>query len=271
MTEQNIKILSSIFKSFSDQKNKIDKEQMKFNEILIEFVNFNSLRIRVTTTLVDSILADYSMESEKIKRENKTQSILFNPLSFFSIGETMHSFLIANLIDPNAEHGQGNLFLKSFLKLLDIEVSENDNWIVTAEKGRIDILIKRIHPHSVVIIENKSNFAGDQENQLYRYWYQEIYLPNFKKFGNKTVEQITNNNNYQVIYLTPAEWKNPSDNTMKKPIGYDNSLPPSIPITPKKWLFKIEIVNWLSNSAEQLHKDNHRLREYIKQYIELWT
>ena len=107
----------------------------------------------------------------------------------------MHSFLIANIINPNSEHGQGDLFLKSLLKKLDIEVYENDNWIVTAEIGRIDILIKRENPHTVIVIENKSNYAIDQENQIYRYWYQEIYLPNKKQLKPISEE------NYHIIYL----------------------------------------------------------------------
>ena len=272
MTEQQIEILSPIFKSLSVQKMKTETEQTKFNsELLASLEKISSIKASETLAFIDNVIADDQLADKKIKQKNKTQSVLFNPLTFFPIGETMHSFLIANLIDPNASHGQGNLFLKSFLKLLDIEVFENDNWIVTAETGRIDVLLRRHHPHTVVVIENKSNYASDQENQLYRYWFQEIYLPNQKKFGDKTVEQTTNNKNYQVIYLTPADWKLPSEHTMKRPHGYDVTLPDRIPIEPKIWLFNKQIVHWLAEASQQLHEENHRLREYIKQYIELWT
>jgi len=272
MTEQQIEILSPIFKSLSVQKMKTETVQTKFNsELLASLEKISSIKASETLAFIDNVIADYQLADKKIKQKNKTQSVLFNPLTFFPIGETMHSFLIANLIDPNASHGQGNLFLKSFLKLLDIEVFENDNWIVTAETGRIDVLLRRHHPHTVVVIENKSNYASDQENQLYRYWFQEIYLPNQKKFGDKTVEQTTNNKNYQVIYLTPADWKLPSEHTMKRPHGYDVTLPDRIPIEPKIWLFNKQIVHWLAEASQQLHEENHRLREYIKQYIELWT
>jgi hypothetical protein len=247
-------------------------EHLKQNSSLItNFEKFKSIKASETLAFIDTIITEYQLADERLKEKNKAHSILFNPLTFFPIGETMHSFLIANLINPNAEHGQGNLFLKSFLKLLDIEVTEKDNWIVTAETGRVDVLLRRHHPHTVVVIENKSNYAGDQENQLYRYWYQEIYLPNHKRYGEKTVEETTNNKNYQIIYLTPAEWKVPSDNTILRPKGYDIHLPDEIPITPKIWLFNKQIVKWLLDASEQLDKENHRLREYIKQYIELWT
>lgn len=271
MTEQQTEILSHIFKFLSVLKIKAKTEQISYNiSILASFQRIKSMKDSETLAFIDNVICNYQLANEKLKEKNKTHSVLFNPLTFFSIGETMHSFLIANLINPNGEHGQGNLFLKTFLKQLDIQVFENDNWIVTAETGRIDILLKRIHPHTVVVIENKSNYAGDQDNQLYRYWYQEIYLPNRKKFGDKTVEQTSNNCNYQIIYLSPVDWKLPTDSSMKKPKGFDNSLPERIPIQPKIWLFNNHIVKWLNDSAHELHEDNHRLRVYIKQYIELW-
>jgi hypothetical protein len=273
MTDEQIEILSPIFSELVIWKKEKLKKHTELNNFLISnFERLNFINTNTKLTHVDNILIEFKIEKEKIKEKNKTQSVLFNPLSFFPIGETMHSFLIANLINPNSEHGQGDLFLKLFLKILNIDdYKETDNWIVTAETGRIDILIKRQNPHTVIVIENKSNFAIDQENQLYRYWHQEIYLPNLKQFGSKTVEKITNNKNYRVIYLTPADWKIPSNHTQLKPIGYNKDLPSTMPIVPEIWVFNNQIVEWLSHSLNQLNKENHRLREYIKQYIELWN
>lgn len=271
MKDHQIALLSPIFTNLVIWKEcYLSKFNKSNNTLLSNFENYIHNKIKQTIALTNCLLADFFLEKEKINGLNESQSILFNPLSFFSIGETMHSFLIAKLLNPNSEHGQGNLFLKSFLKKLDIEVYENDNWIVTAERGRIDILIKRQNPHAVIVIENKSNFAIDQENQLYRYWHQEIYLPNEKQFGGKTVEKTTNNKHYRLIYLTPADWKIPSNNAQLKPKGYNKDLPNTIPITPEIWLFNNQIVEWLTQSTNQLNKENHRLREYIKQYIELW-
>jgi hypothetical protein len=268
MTEQQTEILSTIFKSFSVQTIKNVTELTEYNnDLLAKFEKTKSIKASETLAFIDNIIDNFQLENEKIKEKNKTHSVLFNPLTFFPIGETMHSFLIANLIDPNAEHGQGNLFLKSFLKLLDIEVFENDNWIVTAETGRIDILIKRQNPHTVIVIENKSNYAIDQENQIYRYWYQEIYTTNKKQI--KPIDP----KNYRIIYLTPAEWKIPNEYSLSKPKnqGYEDDLPITVPITPEIWLFNVHLKKWLTHSLEELHEENHRLREYIKQYIELWT
>lgn len=60
-------------------------------------------------------------------------------------------------------HGQGNSFLQLFLKHIGLDTQDGDEWIFTAEAGRVDVMLKRFHPSSVVIIENKSNWAGDQQ------------------------------------------------------------------------------------------------------------
>ena len=116
----------------------------------------------------------------------------------------MHSRLIANLLNPYGTHGQKHLFLNIFLDMLEIERNnDSDHWTVTAETGRIDILLKRDNPHSVIIIENKSNYAIDQDNQMYRYWHQEIYQA--MKSRNLPDDYILTPSPkfYQLIYLSP--------------------------------------------------------------------
>jgi hypothetical protein len=142
-------------------------------------------------------------------QDNKLYGTGFNPLNQFDIAETIHSCLIGNLLDPLHPHGQGDLFLVHFLKLLGIRIPEQGPWGVTIEAGRIDLLLKRQMPHSVIVIEKKSNYAADQESQLYRYWYQQIYLPNqgrrdldFRKVD--TYERAEINDRYKILYL--ARW-----------------------------------------------------------------
>lgn len=31
------------------------------------------------------------------------------------------------------------------------------------------------------------------------------------------------------------------------------------------------IIKWLEKSLEKLPEDNHRVKEYVKQYLELWS
>jgi hypothetical protein len=92
----------------------------------------------------------------------------------------MHSTILAELLNPNGCHGQKAIFLKLFCEHLQIKEFEPEGAIVEIEKytglidddytkgGRIDILITdRVRRH--IIIENKI-FAGDQKNQLLRYY-----------------------------------------------------------------------------------------------------
>jgi hypothetical protein len=69
-----------------------------------------------------------------------------------------------------------------FLEKLELKNYEDDHWKVYAEKGNADVLIQSTYPiRKTIIIENKSNWAEDQSNQLYRYWHNHIYSHNMTK------------------------------------------------------------------------------------------
>jgi len=262
-----IKINNSFLDNISTLNSK-NELSVSIDNILDCHIDLNSLLIQRELGYYNDILDKYIQTSKISIEKNRNYSCDFNVFSFFNITEPTHSYLISFLLNPNSSHGQGDLFLKTFLNLIGIEKPETGQWIVTAETGRIDILLKRFEPHCVVVIENKSNYAKDQENQLYRYWFQEIYYPNRHKnieFANDHPEK------YQLIYLTPASWKLPNDNTLSKPTDWSSDLPDRIPMKPKIMEFTTDIVNWLENSIEKIPLTNNRLREYIKQYIELWT
>jgi hypothetical protein len=255
---------------FSETAREINRNEFEsHNETLLSGqTNLNSDIIERESRNYSDLLDDYIRFSETAREKNQKYSCDFNVFDMFNINEPTHSYLISHLLDPNASHGQGILFLKTFLHLIEIEHPEKGQWIVTAEKGRIDILLKRFKPHSIIIIENKSNYAKDQENQLYRYWFQEIYYPNRHRhidFANQCPGK------YQIIYLTPASWKLPNDNTLSKPDDWADDLPKKIPMEPKIIEFGIHIVKWLRNSLDLIPSTNNRLNEYVKQYIELWS
>lgn len=189
---------------------------------------------------------------------------LFREEFDFHVKEIMHSKLLKFLLNPFSSHGQGKKFLIEFLNLIGIQNPNNGTWFVTAEEGRIDVLLKRNHPHSVVIIENKSNWAGDQPNQLYRYWLQEIYSTtkeaNFEFYEN-------NKDKYQILYLPPSELKQFEQQSTTKPKEILNvNLPEDLPIGVKTIYFNKEIQFWLEKCKLQLPEKNHRIREYISQY-----
>lgn len=185
----------------------------------------------------------------------------------FNIQETMHSRLIKFLLDPTETHGQGDLFLMEMLKKLNVESPEKGIWKVTAEVGRIDLLIERNYPETIIVIENKSNWAKDQKNQLYRYWYQAIYQKT-KEHSEKFYE--SNSYKYQMIYLVPNTNKAVESHSISKPSEYTGvlyqNLPATIPIQISIATFNQEIQDWLNSCIALLPEKNHRIREYIVQY-----
>ncbi len=216
--------------------------------------------IGLFTNIIDTFIPISDFEKEQIKKK----SIYFNVFDFFKINEPLHSKLLGTLLNPYSNHGQGRLFLNEFLKIIGIEYFDEDVWQVTAEIGRIDILIKCLNRPSVIIIENKSNGAIDQNNQIYRYWYQEILLPYGK-------EALNIKRNFRIIYLAPTDSKSFEAHTLEKPKEYSDNLDDRINSEKiLKLTFKNEIVSWLNNCYEQLPESNFRIKEYVKQYRELW-
>lgn len=257
-----------VFRKKFYEINRIDN----FNSLVTNLnhsISQRNILAEQTIKLNDAILAKFLILMMESEERNRQTSCNFNMFRNFKIGETLHSYLLSNILDPNSEHGQGSLFLHSFLKKIGIECPEDGPWIVTAEKGRIDILIKRNYPHSVVVIENKSNFALDQNNQLYRYWYREIYYPNKEKEIDYTPMHPEK---YQIIYLTPTDGKQPNQNTISIPESWSvlfPALPKVMPLQPLLWTFDKNIRDWLNESMKLIHQENYRFKEYINQYIEL--
>lgn len=222
------------------------------------------------------------LEDEKKHIEDGHNFNIFELLKLefdFSIKETRHSKLIKFLLDTCASHGQGNKFLTEFLKLLNVECSKTDFWHIITEKytanGNIDLLLYRKSPETIIIVENKSNWAKDQENQLYRYWYEEIY--SLTKMSDRNF--YSNNNKYQIIYLPPNECKTYQGNSILKPNGRPNekplnlksndleiNLPDKVPMDIKILYFNDFIQKWIENCKKQLPETNHRVREYLTQY-----
>lgn len=162
----------------------------------------------------------------------------------------LHSAFIAELLNPKGSHGQGDVFLRLFKDLFCFKGNDLDtaNCIVETEKhtglisksgtegGRIDILITDANDNRI-IIENKI-YAGDQKNQLLRYY-------NFSKEAD-------------LIYLTLGG-KEPESLSRGELTGDQHY---------KCYSYKIDIINWL----EACRKESAMLpilRESITQYINL--
>jgi hypothetical protein len=108
---------------------------------------------------------------------------------------TTHSAFLANLLDPLASHGQGNLFLSRFLQLIKVRLPRwkcppaDACWQIACETDYIDICLTHRNETCCVIIEHKWNTPA-REDQTLKYWQ--------RKWGeyNRFVDRLP------VIYLT---------------------------------------------------------------------
>ena len=98
----------------------------------------------------------------------------FNVFRYLRTDEMGFSKMIADLLDPAGDHGQGAAFLKLLTEKLDFAKGVNlDDAKVQTERqidgGRfLDIAVEIDGAHCLAI-ENKSNNAGDQESQVEDY------------------------------------------------------------------------------------------------------
>lgn len=220
---------------------------------------------------LSSIFKDLSRMNDKDRRANIADGHNFNVFDLLEtcgidIGETNHSRILKFLLEPNEMHGQGSLFLKLFLKRLGISISESfdkEHWTVHREDGNIDLLLTRTKPLAVVIIENKSNWAVDQPNQLYRYWYYAIYSRT-QETCRLFYEQ--KKAYFRMVYLAPNEGKVPSAQTKERPAYLPKELPQTLPMDVDVRTFNDFICKWFEDCIKALPQTNHAMREFLRQY-----
>lgn len=160
----------------------------------------------------------------------------------------LHSRFISELLNPRGMHNMGNTFFKAFLHSMDIRGFETEaGYTVDKEWEHIDILIRNPQ-NQAIIIENKID-AGDQQNQLSRYYHE---IKN---------EQIGEDSIY-LLYLT-KHGHNPQpqsfDGIPKDFLKSDNF---------KKLSYETRIKTWLKACRKE-SVEKPALRESISQYINL--
>jgi hypothetical protein len=237
------------------------------NEVLADYLQMRDEGIEKTITCVDKILSKWMAVKAELEQKNRDYGELFNPLRIIDPGETTHSALLGDLLNPQGSHGQDNLFLDSFLSLIGVPDPAEGKWVVTVEQGRIDILLCRLQPISVVIIENKSNDAIDQPNQLYRYWLEKIYLP-----YHKLVEQGSDDtkHSFKIVYLTPGSFKQPDKHSLERPEWAAKYLPERILIKPDILRFHDLMECWQKDTSGKIATTNIWLSSFLHFYSELW-
>lgn len=171
----------------------------------IEYRRFFS---ELTPRLVTARALEHELDRELARR--------FNILDYLRDDELGLSRIIADLLNPKASHGQGALFLRTFLAGLKVP----PHWLdldksgitveverrITADR-RIDVAVQIVVGDAAhcLAIENKP-YAGDQENQV------KDYLEYLKE---KYVDR------FLLIYLSPtgegpSEWSIPKTELAKE-------------------------------------------------------
>jgi hypothetical protein len=157
------------------------------------------------------------------------------------IAEPRHSKLIGFFANPDPEkagHNCGRFLLDKFLKAIAPEQTFNvDQCKVRVEFrptdfGQIDILIYRKCGDDndfAVIIENKVNYAGDQDAQLERYVTWLLKVEGFRP------DQIY----VRYLPLTPEKMPNPADLAALKNMGVNQFA---------RITFENHILGWLTNA-----------------------
>ena len=195
------------------------------------------------------VVREKTQQEEKRKRGENFN--IFDVLGLSTSEVRLHSAFLAELLNPNGNHGLGDQFLEAFIRLVIKKVEPNfeidtkscqvfvEHPIGTITKdytegGRIDLLIQDKNNHAIVI-ENKIN-AGDQYKQLLRY----------HNWATK------NSQKYVLIYLT-------KNGTEAEEYSAEN-------IDYKRIGYKDEILPWLQGciSIAAVHPI---IRETIRQYI----
>lgn len=219
--------------------------------------------------MITSVIDNFQKFERDYEINNLRESVDFNVFNFiksvFWLDEPKHSRIIAFLLNPEEIHGQKEIFLYLFLEMLGIKDFKNKKWSVYAEKGNVDILITSNHPFKkTIIIENKSNWAIDQDYQLYRYWYSNIF-----KFNSENLEASFDSDNNRVVYLSPSEVKIYTPQSIARPvIGYEDGPELMDDNIINTWYFHIHLKEWLLKCKDIAV--SLRLKLFIDDYVQFW-
>jgi hypothetical protein len=243
--------------------------------VLEDYLTFREASVGGSVAVFEAVLADWARVSGEIADRNRAHGTSFNPFTRIKIGETSHSKLLGDLLNPRGSHGQGTLFLDVLLGKLGCPIPESDTWKVTVETGRVDILIWRHHPvKSAIIIENKSNNAGDQPNQIYRYWHREMYLWDRELWDTEDQATVRERDmRFHIAYLPTDGGRSPAEHTTTRPVDWTGVDNPHREVPLKCMPLTLPELTgaWLSEALPRIPSTNSRLRDFLTQYHELWT
>lgn len=200
------------------------------------------------------VVREKTQQEEKRKRGENFN--IFKVLGLSTSEVRLHSAFLAELLNPNGDHGLGDKFMKAFVdgviqKQRDSFVFDSASAQVFVEYpvgtvsnecdkgGRIDILIQDKNKQTIVI-ENKI-YARDQPNQMYRY--------------NGYLDAKLEPSQYVLLYLSLEEGDQPSEESIGKNPSFDFYC----------INYRNDIINWLNECIEKAALFP-AIREVINQY-----
>lgn len=209
-----------------------------------------------------------NLEKENIKRyedilkkqDKKLDFNIFDIITDKWKKENFHSEILKFLLENYED------FFNNFSELINIkDKKEYSNAEITNEEARIDILIKS--ENKAIIVENKINWAPDQNEQLARYY-----------------EKIKNGHNGEqkrevekIVYIAPSKDKNPDAQTfgeyekeikdrLEKIISFDGSENDLVSCLEKS-IDKLK--ENLEKTKNNLDSENFNKLFFINHYIEI--
>ncbi|HNC33524.1 MAG TPA: PD-(D/E)XK nuclease family protein, partial [Bacteroidia bacterium] len=226
--------------------------------------------------VIQNLLSQINLISKHYDKISTLTGEKFNIFSIMSMERNevyTHSAIITELLNPNGNHGQGDIFLKAFIDTINSRIEQenkSNNKIpylnncdglkeqtikefldIQPSGGRIDIYIT--NKKQSIIIENKID-ADSQENQLLRYYNYAV-----KKYAT----------DFWLIYLQKTEDKH-TDADLDYSCGINKKLANSIETKAKviKITYEHEILQWLKECLKYT-SNLPIIRETINQYIHL--
>lgn len=145
-----------------------------------DFDIVNKILDDTITGFIDFIQSNetYCNELYKLKKDYSTENSndfnIFTSISDLYKRENLHSDILKFIFDPQNTKISNKKFLEVFLEVINKKLKHKikldlDTVIVEREKHRIDIFIHDANKVGI-IIENKSNNARDQYNQIGKYY-----------------------------------------------------------------------------------------------------
>ncbi|MBF0516037.1 MAG: PD-(D/E)XK nuclease family protein [Nitrospirae bacterium] len=278
----SIKYVTKLMKVISaSNKQQSELSLSKFGElkpIIDEFQNRKTVDITNMVSLLDGMkelqesslllifndlkpkIQEYIEEEKAHQRQHAPQWNVFKILGIETKEAEFHTPFLYGLLNPYGSHGQGRLFLDSFLKVIAEKVPgfdkggiSNPNWYVGRDADHVDLRICNDRLRQGFYIENKI-YTGVRSGQLSRHvrLWKDRYEDTNKDGG--------------VFYLTIGG-DEPSDAAFESEGDFTRQVIEQKIGKIRLLSYKRDIRSWLEAIVERVSPQ--RLKQSIIQYIEI--